>query len=282
MQYHELKPSAALQRYVECFWFLSSSKDSASEGAQRILPDGCMEILLNLADPFCRHEPSGYKQAQSLQLVAGQLDRPIFIEPTGRVDLVGIRFHPAGAYPFFRFPMAELKGCVTNFDLVVDKPMRELAEHVAGAQTRKQRCREIEIILTRELKKNENNDFAIKAAVDYMVTMHGRVSIDSLSRRLGLGCRQLERMFKQWVGIEPKLLGRILRFQKVFRSTGEEKPNGWAAIALQCGFYDQSHLIKEFKQFAGQTPPSFFAATQGLAHFFTRKDRVSDFSKTIC
>ena len=81
------------------------------------------------------------------------------------------------------------------------------------------------------------------------------------------------------IGVGPKLLSRILRFQQVFRAVERVDPE-WASIAVDCGYYDQAHLIRDFNQFAGQTPAVLFSQQSALTESFTRKSRTSHFSNT--
>jgi transcriptional regulator GlxA family with amidase domain len=112
-----------------------------------------------------------------------------------------------------------------------------------------------------------------------IVESGGRVSVDRLATGAGISSRQLERRFLREIGIGPKLLGRIVRFQQVFRAV-ERLDSAWASIAVECGYYDQAHLIRDFNQFAGQTPAVLLAERSALTEAFTRKARMSDFSNT--
>ena len=100
-----------------------------------------------------------------------------------------------------------------------------------------------------------------------------------LATDAGISSRQLERRFLREIGVGPKLLGRILRFQQVFRAV-ERLDARWASIAVDCGYYDQAHLIRDFNQFAGQTPSVLLAEKSSLTNAFTRKARASHFSNT--
>jgi transcriptional regulator GlxA family with amidase domain len=104
--------------------------------------------------------------------------------------------------------------------------------------------------------------------------------VDQLASSAGVSSRQLERGFLREIGIGPKLLARIVRFQQVFRAV-EHCDSAWAAVAVECGYYDQAHLIRDFNQFAQQTPAVLFASQSSLTESFTRKTRTSDFSNTV-
>lgn len=112
-----------------------------------------------------------------------------------------------------------------------------------------------------------------------IVSRNGQVTIDQLAVAAGISSRQLERGFLREVGVGPKLLCRILRFQQVFRAV-DRNDAGWAGVAADCGYYDQAHLIRDFQQFARQAPSVLLAQASPLTQSFTRKERMSDFSKT--
>jgi transcriptional regulator GlxA family with amidase domain len=112
-----------------------------------------------------------------------------------------------------------------------------------------------------------------------IVDSGGLVSVDQLAYEAGISSRQLERRFLREVGLGPKMLGRIIRFQQVFRAV-ERDSAAWAEIAIACGYYDQAHLIRDFNQFAEQTPAVLFSKPSVLTESFTRKGRKSDFYNT--
>ena len=105
------------------------------------------------------------------------------------------------------------------------------------------------------------------------VRLSGRITIDRLANSAGISSRQLERRFLTDVGLGPKLFCRILRFQEVFRAVAGN-PAGWAALAVDCGYYDQAHLIRDFQEFAHQTPAVLLAQSGGLTEAFTRRHRT--------
>lgn len=105
MLYREIQPTPALARFVECFWTLESDGSTAAAQPERLLPDGCVELILNLGNRFREHKDNGKEERQPQHLLVGQMTRPILIAPTGSVQLLGIRFHPGGTLPFFRIPM---------------------------------------------------------------------------------------------------------------------------------------------------------------------------------
>ena len=239
MEYREFVPRSPLRDYVRCIWTLRSS----GGGLERVLPDGTCEIVLNRGDPF-RHAG----RVQPRAMVVGQMPRFMEIEPTGAVDLLGIRFRPGGLFPFLRAPMSELTGGWADLG-DIDRPMRRELEGVRGPE---------EALLARMRPANG----AVAAAV--AAIERGERRIDRIARDLALHPRRLERMFQREVGVAPKLLSRIVRFQGVLRGSGD-----WVAVAQACGYYDQAHLIRDFREFAGEPPTAYFARRHPMSDAFT-------------
>ena len=141
------------------------------------------------------------------------------------------------------------------------------------------RCGIIENLLLRCLLARDDRGASLRGAISSILESGGRISVDRLASDSGISGRQLERRFVSDVGIGPKLLCRVLRFQQVFQAV-ERSDRNWAAIAADCGYYDQAHLIRDFQQFAGQTPAVLFDHFTTFAEFFVRNRRTSDFYNT--
>ena len=107
----------------------------------------------------------------------------------------------------------------------------------------------------------------------------GGVSVDGLARRCGWSARSLERRFRHAVGLPPKLFSRIVRFQRVFAAARAGKPD-WAGLAIDCGYYDQAHLNRDFREFTGSSPAAYWRQEPGLASLFALPDPLSGSSKT--
>lgn len=282
MHYCEIKPSLPLRPFVECFWTLqggSSDNDGSTAGPpERILPDGCVELILNFGERFVQHV-DGKKLSQPRNFVVGQMTGPILISPSGAVELFGIRFQPGGTRPFFCEPAHQLTDTVVDLGSVSNTFERELLNVCASRQTLGGKIAAADACLCERLGKTEVDLQLIKLATS-IIDRGGLVSVDHLASSAGVSSRQLERRFLQEVGLGPKLLARIVRFQQVFRAVDQANP-AWATVAVECGYYDQAHLIRDFNQFAQQTPAVLFASQSSLTESFTRKTRTSDFSNTV-
>jgi AraC-like DNA-binding protein len=276
MLYREIKPGPPLHRFVECFWTLQG--DAAfGTSAERILPDGCVELILNFGAQFIE-QCDGKKKRQPRNFLVGQMTGPILISPTGPVELLGIRFHPSGTLPFLRVPLDEVTDRVVELGSLSSKLERDLMRVTSQSSLLSEKITAVGSFLVSCLASTRHDSRLLTLAAR-IVESGGLVSVDRIANDAGLSSRQLERRFLREVGVGPKLLGRIIRFQQVFRAV-EQCNAAWADIAVACGYYDQAHLIRDFNQFAQQTPAVLFASQSPLTESFTRKARASDFSNT--
>ena len=214
----------------------------------------------------------------SQNIVVGQMTRPVLISPTGSVQLLGIRFHPGGTFPFFPMSMQELTNHVVALESLNRELERDLIACLEPAASTLLKIIAVEKLLTERVRDCKHESWLPELATT-IVHRGGKVSMNGLATVAGVSGRQMERRFLRDVGIGPKLLCRILRFQQVFRALRQDELS-WADVATDCGYYDQAHLIRDFQQFAGQTPASLLENSSALTESFTRKNRRSDFYNT--
>jgi AraC-like DNA-binding protein len=269
MDYRELIPAPRLRRYIRCYWTLRAPAPEAS-AAQRVLPDGCVEIIVNLCDQFVRHDAAGQVERQPRTLVVGPTTRHMSIAPTGAISLVGIRFAPGGALPFLSASPAELRDTAPALDLVGLRFEPALAERLAAARPGTE-APILDLALVTQLDRARRiPDRRISASVRAAFATQRSVSVDALVQLTGWGARQLERQFRDAVGFGPKTLCRLARFQRIVRAVEPSSRPSWARLAAHAGYADQSHLAREFREFAGTTLTDYVRELHPMSdHFHT-------------
>lgn len=268
MKYREFLPAPPLQSVVDCIWTLEGHAADLDAPAQPILPDGRSELIVHLGDPFERIDTSGTTSFQPLQLFAGQLTSQLVLRPTGRIAAVGIRFHADGAPSLTRIPQERLAGLTVDAAEVAPLLARELARMSDAAVTPFDAAVKMQELLC-PYAIAHRVDAQIRCVVEIIIRRHGQVSIERLAAHAGVSRRHLERRFRERVGLSPKRLARIVRFQHTLRHLEEaDTANRGAATAAACGFADQAHFIRDFRQLAGCAPGEHLLRQAELTGFF--------------
>jgi AraC-like DNA-binding protein len=281
VRYEQTGPSTATQGFVDCYRYLETGLP-AEDAVQRVVPDGRPELILNLGKPFESASEARWIP-QPAFFFAGQISSPMLLRPRGRAKMIGVRFRPEGASRIFRCPMHELAGLVVPLDGLSPRLDREL-QPLRGMDSIASQWLFIDRALSRAARNaarnaTHNSDAALAFALDTAIETAGLISVSGLAKRVNLSNRQLERRFLDAVGMTPKRFCRIRRFQRVLQAMEEPGAN-WADAAVACGYYDQAHLIRDFRRFSGLTPACLPSSDTDLAAHFVQSYAPSHFSNT--
>jgi AraC-like DNA-binding protein len=268
MEYCEHKPTGVISKIVKCFW--SIVHDGQVETLpERVLPDGCPEIVFNLADRFQKLPLSGAVETQASAIISGQLRSRIFIRPTGRVQLFGIRFQPFGAAKYLGIPMSELTDRVLPLESLVGEAAKEFECRIAEQSEFEGKVSAAEVMLLSFARSTDEDTEIIANFTGKIIGTGGRETIGALRAHSGIGERRLERMFKRHVGVSPKAFARTIRFQNLLRSLEATRSYDLSDAAVSFGYYDQPHMIHEFREFSGMSPLGYFQSMHQMSDLFT-------------
>ena len=220
-----IQPTKLLAPYIKQYWFLRI--DDVKQGFQRSIPAGCVALVFHKGNKIIS---SFHKGTQPQSYISGQISTYSDIE-FSFLDMVIILFQPIGCRMF----------------------LVELEEKINEASDNYQIVRLIEEYLLNRLCENISCN-----ANRMMATIHnineGEGNISVLSQTACLGYKQFKRIFAEYVGLNPKDFIQITRFRKAFNILQSTPQISISKVAYDCGYYDKSHLIKEFKMFTGYTP----------------------------
>jgi len=262
MQYAEVPPHPGLAGIVDCLWTLTGDASLMGADTQPVLPDGRPELILHFGDAFDRVYGDGAIERQPKIIFAGQLTSQLLLKPSGTIGILGVRFHPFGAAALMKTPQHELAGLTIGVDALA-RPLSQALEalrdstddlHVA--------VRQIQQVLMRWIDP-DRIDPRIRHAVETISRHQGLISVDDVAARVSLTRRHLERKFRAAVGVAPKRLARITRFQQALRileDSASASPGTHTAVT--CGYADQAHFIRDFRGLAG-CPPGEHLLRQG-------------------
>ncbi len=219
-----------------------------------MLPDGCSDIILGLADT---RGPTAIGTMRSAAVY------PI----SGPIDYFGVRFRPGGALPFFGVPLSEL----TDDRVLLDDLWGRHADALSDVAPERRLARMEGMLsarLHRWLRDPHADEPLASRAIALMRQARGGVGIRAVASALGVGERRLERAFDRSVGLPPKVFARVLRLRRAIRridaAVAEGAPAGWTRLAFDAGYADQPHFIREFRMLTGLTPGGYAAERHGV------------------
>jgi len=254
--------SPALRPWVAKLWAFEGEFNFALE---RVLPSGLVEVLINLAEGETRTypDPSGAPLRHAAAVVQGPRAAPVVIDTHEQRRIVGIVFRPGGAQALLGVPASVL--AEQHLDLSALWPEHARLRERLLASARSEWLALVEQALSARLGRAVFPEAAIVGAAQ---SLDEGARLCDVWGRVGMGRKRFTRLFKAAVGFTPKRFAGIRRFRRVLdvvNAGGFESPD-WAALAIECGYFDQSHLIADFRRFAGMTPSRYRPRSPAGSH----------------
>ena len=274
LQYREIAPPGVLADFVRCIWRLHGDPGRDHGGPpDPIIPDGCAEIVVNVGDPFIRHAPEGSAERQPLRLVAGQITRALTLEPSGQIDIWGIRFHPWCAASFLGVSASELRDNVVSLDAVT-RPFNDAFDPVADQKCEANAERSIIDALTRRARDVKRPDAHVPRLVAFASAGSETTSVGRLAREAGVSTRRIQTLFRDQVGLvaEAAAARDAIPTRPAARAHPTDAFVGTHRAAR--GFYDQAHLIHDSNDIAGCTPRELVRREAQLTEVFLERGHM--------
>jgi AraC-like DNA-binding protein len=242
MLYKEYQPDALLSPYIETYW-ISDGFTGVGE-SHKVLPDGCVDIIFS----FNKTNDTFYAG------LIGTMTTFINVSYPEPVQVFGIRFRPMGITAFTHVPVDEFTN--NNVDLLsVDTLFhKSFYEPLPDMQSSEEIMRHTDNYLISRLPYLYHSDKQIIRAVDLIYLAKGQLSLSETASEVCLCQRHFERKFKSSIGISPKTFAKIIRFKHALRYLKSNPHKDLLTVAVECGYYDHTHLIKDFKILSGSTP----------------------------
>lgn len=253
-------PRPPLSDFVESFWLYEDC--AAPQGLERIFPAGSLSMVINLREDSIRnYDPRDPRSFETFggSLMVGAYSEFMVIDTACQAAVMGVSFKPGGAFPFLRMPASELRDLHVPLDALWKTDGANLRTRLLEAATPDAKFYVMEqCLLAQTVDRPERNPL-----VQYAIGELDRArTVSGVTEATGLSPKKFLSVFREEVGLTPKLYCRIRRFQEVLHFIRSGKPVEWADIALSCGYFDQAHFVHDFRAFSGITP-SAYAAHKG-------------------
>jgi AraC-like DNA-binding protein len=234
--------------------------ESSNEVVRRREVPACeIPFIINFGSTFGLVDPArpemGLRRLGTF--VAGMYDSFVIVESKGNSCCIQVNFTPIGARLFFQLPLSELSNRTLGLDELYGDHAARVVEALAEAGDWDRRFDLLEGLIARRIGSAKPPRGEIQRAWRLMQEASGRLEIGGLASDLGWSHKHLIAQFRDQLGAPPKLLGRVLRLQRAIKLIGQSDQPRWVELAFDCGYFDQSHMIREFRHLAGCTPEEY-------------------------
>jgi AraC-like DNA-binding protein len=257
MEYKEIPPGDGLKDYIKCFYTYESETNFPF--VDKAFATGCIEIMFNMGNGKWQTEAnSDFITTPAIELW-GQVIQPLAFRSLGKNSMFGIRFFPHTASIFLHEEIEQFNNKVTDLKNVVGSTAGLLHSALLGTEALNRRVEIAEGFLLQRLsssKKKISRIQLIGHIINELKQDDFFDNIENVASRYGITSRYLQKIFLQCTGLTPKLFSKIHRFQNSLLLVAKQN-EPLTSIAYECGYFDQSHFIREFKSFTGLTPSGY-------------------------
>jgi AraC-like DNA-binding protein len=250
--YQEIQPGERLKQFVKCYYCSGTSSDVLFEDTA--YATGCIELMFNLGEgKWQTNSGNGFITTPPIELW-GQVIRPLTFRAFGKNTMLGVRFFPHTAFLFIDEVIERLNDKVSDLSLIEGDNIRALHSKLFEAASLADRVELLEEFLTAKLNRSEKKIKKFDLVNDVINELKKDDFFDKLDKvasRYGITSRYLQKLFLQHTGLTPKLYSKINRFQNSLVLIAQ-KSASLTSIAYECGYFDQSHFIRDFKSFTGK------------------------------
>ena len=256
-EFHICPLSPPLNQWVQFVWISKGENDTTKS---RILPNGVIELIINFGNKQKTLKEGSLKTDKYFHnfWVAGIQTQPLFIQSVTDTNLVGIRFLPGGAYPFFKFPVSELSDKVVEADWMKDE-LKKLRTEIHDLSNLQQVAQIVESYLRAKFDGTYLTNESVKYVANKIFLSDTEIPISELVRKAGYSHKHFITLFKKQVGTSPKNLQRIIRLQKVIQLVKNKPGIKWSDIFYEFPFYDAAHFAHDFKELTGISPDNYLS-----------------------
>jgi AraC-like DNA-binding protein len=260
--------SPSLAPFIKKYWAMENCLPAGVKHIQRIVPSGLPELIF-----YFEHRPKTVGNKKSIPentCISGQQKGFYDLEVSGKLSLFSILFQPHGAAQIFNVPINQLFEQNVPLKFILNREATDLEAKLQETNTFQEKVFTAEKFLLARLKSNyKHHEFSrINSCLSEINRAKGLVSTEKLSELACLSRKQFERNFSAFVGTSPRQFLKTVRFQNALHTKFRQKSMSLTQLACDCGYYDQSHMINDFKKLSGFTPGEYFACCEPYSDYF--------------
>lgn len=265
-----ITPYPQLAPYIQSFWLFQSEFGNPITSSRVVAPNGSVKIVLPFENELFAESKSVNQQHKEgrIQFI-GNADEPYVISThTRRSGTIIMELTPHGACRFAPFGMQEITNNIFLFSDVYGREGLQLEEQIANTPNPIDKANLLQQFMMRKLTNLNRQQEIVDFAVGSILNTNGNITVKTLERQTGYSKRYLDMLFLRYVGLSPKILSSISRFQYFHLLWAKNPTPGFYRDEVFKFYYDQAHFIKEFKRFSGYTPEQYAITDNEFGRIF--------------
>ncbi|HLK31181.1 MAG TPA: helix-turn-helix domain-containing protein [Puia sp.] len=246
-------PKAPLENYVDCIVYIEGNNKGAG------FPKTAMSLVFNLNDSFKLFTDRNFSSFSDYKKywVAGFQTQPSYVESYGESKMIVIQFKTLGAYVFLNQPLRYFTNQYIDLDCVFENEADEIWEQLKEAETINEKILITENFLYRKLLTNSIPNVKLISTIDSLLKSKEKISISAICKQHNISRKHLNFLFQEYLGVSPKMISSLHRFQSILHTIIKSKPDKLSSIAYELDFFDQAHFSNNFKRFTGLKPNDY-------------------------
>lgn len=247
------------------YWAFDNSLAADAEGVlRRRIPDGTASIVINIENFSWMNRGTGWKNAEGA-LLQGVISRPYLLQAQQKTRSFGVILKPEAVNRLLGLPLRELADNDADLEGALGFAAKVWAEQIRNAVGDEERAKLTDAFLLHRLQHRAITHPYLENALALIRQSAGNLDVEQLSLQLFVSQRQLERQFREHIGLTPKMMLRIERFRNALHlAKSGFRRGGLTDIAHNCGYADQAHFIRECRELTGETPSQLFDRPEAL------------------
>jgi AraC-like DNA-binding protein len=256
IKFQHIETHPHLKNYIERMWIFQTGGRMPIDEMKLVVPNGNLKLTISYKSGVVAsiNDKNFFSREHQITLT-GLIDVPVILDTENDIETetLGTEFKPQGVYRFFHFNLNEIKNQIYSLEDLIGKTGKELAEQIANTFSVQQKLIIIQQFLLNQLSVHSEDEI-FEYCVEKIKASNGQITIQELEKNTGYSSRWLNMKFNDKLGVSPKNLSSIIRFNSFYQSYILGIDESLFKNDYYHLFYDQSHFIKNFKRFTGLTP----------------------------
>ena len=256
IEFRHIEPHFLLKKYIDKMWIFKSSGKMPVHDMNLVVPNGCIKLTVSYQNGILAavNEKTFASKEHDITLT-GLIDVPVILNVDKDVatETIGIEFSPQGAYRFFHFTLNDIQNQIYSLSDVLGNTGKGLIEQINNTTSLEQKINVLEQFLLAQLSLHRE-DLIFEYCIEKITASTGRITVKELEKKTGYSSRWLNIKFNDKIGISPKNLSSIIRFNHYYQAFIKGNTQSFFKNDFYELYYDQSHFIRDFKRFTGLPP----------------------------